>query len=147
MQAVSTWICRRPWTLGLAVFFLTWYGLQLGVFHFVGENTARWWFYFEKPPNAISPGMLFAPLSHDMYGLGHITSNVVLLLIVGGVAEPYIGRGRILVTVIGLGYLGTYLANIPPWCISCGWWPGPAAASSPWRRTRGSGCGTGLSRT
>lgn len=105
------WVCRRPCTLGLAVFFLAWYLLQLGVFHLVGENVARWWFYLEPPPNTVSPGILFAPLSHDFNNLTHIGSNVFLLLVVGGASEPYIGKDRIMVTVIGLGYLGTYLAN------------------------------------
>lgn len=109
---LSEWGHRRSYTVGLAGLFVGWHLLQLGVFHFVGEDVARWLFYFQKPPNIVSPGMLFAPISHDLYTLTHIGSNVVLLLVVGSVAEPYIGKDRVLFTVIGLGYLGTYLANV-----------------------------------
>lgn len=111
MQVVREWGRRRPWTLGLAAFFLAWYILQISVFHLAGEDVARWWFYFQKPPNIVSSGVLLAPLSHDFYTLTHIGSNVPLLLVVGGIAEPYIGRDRILITVLGFGYLSVYLAN------------------------------------
>ena len=43
--------------------------------------------------------------------LTHITGNLLVLFMAGGVAEPYIGKKRILILVIGLGYLSIYLAN------------------------------------
>jgi hypothetical protein len=112
MRAVSDWFRRRPTTVALIVFFLGWYGLELAVFNIFGEGAARYWFYIEQPPNHISPGLLFAPVSHDLYSLTHIGANVGLLLFAGGVAEPYIGWRRVLLLVIGLGFIGTYAANL-----------------------------------
>lgn len=111
MKKILAWIHRRRWTMRLAVFFVTWYILQLGIFQLLGEDIARWWFYFESPPNMISPGTILAPLSHDMDTLTHIGANLLLLIIAGGLSEPYIGRDHILVHVIGLGYLGIFVAN------------------------------------
>lgn len=112
MDKVWEWVRRRPLTLGLIIFFAGWYVLQLSVFNFFGVDVARFWFYFEKPPNAVSPGIIFGPISHDMSTLTHIGGNIVFLLIAGGFAEPYIGQKNIFYMVFGLGYLGTYLANI-----------------------------------
>jgi len=112
MGKVWGWVRRRPLTLGLITFFAGWYALQLSVFNFFGADVARFWFYFEKPPNTISPGIIFGPISHDMTTLTHIGSNIIFLLIAGGLAEPYIGQKSIFYAVFGLGYLGTYLANI-----------------------------------
>lgn len=112
MQAVSDWLRRRPATTVLIAFFLAWHGLELAVFNIVGEGAARYWFYIEQPPRHVSPGLVFAPVSHDLYRLTHIGANVGLLLLAGGVAEPYIGWRRVLLLVIGLGFIGTYAANL-----------------------------------
>lgn len=112
MSRVTGWARRRRWTLSLAIFFSAWYILQLSVFQVFGEGVARWWFYFEQPPNSVSPGVLLAPLSHDMYTFTHIGANLVFLLIAGGLVEPYAGKEEVLISVIGLGYLGVYLANV-----------------------------------
>lgn len=111
MNALSLWVRRRRWTLGLAVFFIGWYLLQLGVFQLYGEDVARWWFYFERPLSTGSPGMVLAPLSHDMLRFAHLGANLLLLAVAGGLVEPYIGKNRVLLLVIGVGYLGIYLAN------------------------------------
>ena len=112
MDWAEDWIRRRSVTLGLAVFFVSWYLLQLSVLHVFGGDVARWWFYFERPPDTVSPGLVFGPISHDMWSLTHISANVGLLLVAGGFAEPYIGKKKILVILFGLGYLGTYLTNL-----------------------------------
>lgn len=112
MDWAEDWVRRRPVTVGLGVFFISWYLLQLSVLHVYGDDVARWWFYFEKPPDTVSPGMVFGPISHDMWSLTHISANVGLLLVAGGFAEPYIGKQKILFIIFGLGYLGTYLANL-----------------------------------
>lgn len=112
MKEVGGWIRRRELTFGLAVFFLTWYILQLVVFHAHGEEMARWWFYFEKPPDAVSPGMVFGPISHDMHTLAHLGPNMGFLLVAGGLVEPYIRKKKLLFVVFGLGYFGTYVANL-----------------------------------
>jgi membrane associated rhomboid family serine protease len=111
MVAVSSWVRRRRWTLGLALFFVSWYILQLGVFQLFGEDFAQWLFYFELPVDEVSPGIVLAPISHDMVNLTHLCGNLVFLIIAGGLSEPYIGKTRILVLVFGLGYLGLYIAN------------------------------------
>lgn len=111
MGAVSKWVHRRQLTLGLATFFAVWYSLQLSILHLFGDDVARWWFYFEQPPNVVSAGIVFAPISHELDTLTHITGNFLFLSIAGGLAEPYIGKKRILILVIGLGYLSIYLAN------------------------------------
>lgn len=112
MGVVLGWVRRRRWTLYLIVFFLGWYGLQLSVLTIFGEDVAQRWFYFGKPPDTLSPGIIFAPISHDMSNLTHIGGNVFFLFIAGGFAEPYIDGKKILYVVFGLGYLGTYLANV-----------------------------------
>lgn len=106
------WIRRRRWTIGLAIFFGAWYALQLGVLQLFGDDIARWWFYFEQPPNTISPGIVLAPISHDLNTLTHIGGNLFFLLIAGGLAEPYIGKDRILIHVIGIDSLGIFIANL-----------------------------------
>lgn len=106
------WIKSRQLTLSLVVFFIGWYVLQLIVAGIFGSGTAQWLFYFEQPPDSVSPGALFGPISHDIPTISHIGGNIVFLFIAGGVAEPYIGKRKILYTVFGLGYLGTYLANL-----------------------------------
>ena len=102
---------RRRLTLGLAIFFIIWYSLQLSILSLFGEDVARWWFYFEHSSDVVSAGIVLAPLSHQLDSLTHITGNLVFLLIAGGVAEPHIGKKRVLILVIGLGYLSIYLAN------------------------------------
>ncbi|WP_435093386.1 hypothetical protein [Halorubrum sp. N11] len=112
MDDIIEWVQRRRLTLSIIVFFLAWYGLQLSVSHLLGANTARWWFYLQKPPNIVSPGILFASISHDMSTLTHISSNILFLFVAGGIAEPYFDKKDIIYTVFFLGYLGTYLSNM-----------------------------------
>jgi hypothetical protein len=111
MGEVLGWIRRRRLTLSLIVFFLGWYGLQLSVLTIFGEDVAQWWFYFGKPPDTLSPGIIFGPISHDMSNLTHIGGNIFFLFIAGGFAEPYIDGKKILYVVFGLGYLGTAVLN------------------------------------
>ena len=112
MDLVMKWMRRRRLTLVLIAFFVGWYSFQITVFHLFGEDIAKWWFYFEKPPNTFSPGIILGPISHDMNSLTHISSNIIFLFVAGGFAEPYIGKKKLLYVVFGLGYLGTYLANV-----------------------------------
>lgn len=105
------WITQRQMTIGLSGFFILWFGVQLFVYHGFGGDVARWWFYYEKPPNMLSPGIILGPISHDMNTLTHIGANIFFLFIAGGFAEPYLAKRKLLYTVFGLGYLGTYLAN------------------------------------
>lgn len=111
MGALSRWVRHRQLTVGLATFFIIWYSLQLSILHLFGDDVARWWFYFEHQPNLISPGVVLAPVSHDLSTLSHLAGNVIVLLIAGGIVEPHIGKKRILTLVIGLGYLSIYFAN------------------------------------
>lgn len=111
MGELSGWIHRRSGTFSLGTFFVGWYVIQLVVFNLLGRDIARWWFYFEKPPNALSPGVILAPISHDMLTLTHIGANLLLLLVAGGLAEPYIGKRRLLTLVFVTSYLSIYVAN------------------------------------
>lgn len=108
------WARRRPATVGLSIFFVLWFGLQLGVLLTFGEEFARWLYYaehHEQYPPPFQPGFLVSPLSHGMDDPTHLPTNLVVLLVVGGFAEPYIGKWRVFFFVIVLGYVGTLLAN------------------------------------
>lgn len=108
------WARRRPATVGLSIFFVLWFGLQLGVLMTFGEEVARWLFYaehHEQYPPPFQPGFLVSPLSHGMGDPTHLPVNLVVLLVVGGLAEPYIGKWRVFFFVIIVGYMGTLLAN------------------------------------
>lgn len=111
MEELSRWIGRRKVTFGLALFFCSWYAMQLVVFQWMGEEFAHWLFYFEQPPEHVSPGILLAPISHDFSTLTHISGNLFFLLIAGGLIEPYIGGRKVAVIVLGLGTLSIGLAN------------------------------------
>lgn len=111
MQVVRDWIRKRPATTGLAVFFVSWYVIQLAVLHAFGTGTARWLFFTELPERLtlttiVTPGLLLSPLSHDMTTLTHIGGNIGFLLVVGGVSEPYIETWKIPGLVVGGGYVG-----------------------------------------
>lgn len=106
-----SWIKRRQTTIGLAAFFSVWYLFQLVIFSQLGEELAIWLFYFEQPPDALSPGVIFAPISHDFSKLTHLGGNLIFLVVAGGLAEPTIGGRKLLAIVLGIGYVGTYLAN------------------------------------
>lgn len=118
MEAIKRWIFRRKYSLGLCIFFLLWYGFQLLVFHSYNQQTADWLFFMERPPDHISPGLAFAPISHNFEGYQHISANVFLLFVIGGIIEPYLSNEHsyftektILVIVLGIGYFGTYYVN------------------------------------
>ena len=57
------WLRRRRLTAGLAAALVAWYLGQLAVVAAFGRATAIQWFYVTPDP---SPGLLFAPLSHDV---------------------------------------------------------------------------------
>lgn len=111
MEEMRRWIGRRKMTIGLAIFFCSWYILQLIVFQRMGEEFAYWLFYLEQPPKHVSPGILLAPLSHDFSTWTHISGNLFFLLIAGGFIEPFIGGRKVAEIVLGLGALSIGLAN------------------------------------
>ena len=115
MNDLRGWLRRRQLTLILSLFIIGWYLFQLVVFSVFGKEVAQWWFYFEKPPNAVSPGIVLGPISHDMSSLTHLSINIFFLLIAGSFAEPYLDEKKLLYVVLGFGYLGTYLANATAW--------------------------------
>lgn len=110
-REIWTWLKQRPATIGLVIFFLLWYGLEMTTVHHFGRDAAVWMFLSEHPPE-LKPGYFLSPLSHDIDALTHILGNTVLLFIAGGLAEPHIGKERVVLTVIGLGYLSTLLAHL-----------------------------------
>lgn len=103
--SIREWMRVRPGTIILSVFFTAWFALQLSVLHLYGEQTARWLFYTELPPT-VDPGLLFSPISHDMFDFTHIIGNTAFLLLVGGLLEPYVGRWKVPGLVLVGGYLG-----------------------------------------
>lgn len=111
MEELRRWLGRRKATFGLAIFFCSWYAMQLLVFQWMGQEFAHWLFYFEQPPEHISPGIVVAPISHDFSTLTHISGNLFFLLVAGGFIEPYIGARKVVVIVLGLGALSIGLAN------------------------------------
>ena len=112
MRKMLAWVYRRGLTISLMLFFTLWYIFQLVVLRYFGEGVAQMWFYIMKPPEAVSPGLIFGPISHNLDNLSHVGSNTAFLLVSGGLAEPYIDKNKILLAVFGLGYVGTYLTNI-----------------------------------
>jgi membrane associated rhomboid family serine protease len=112
MQEIYRWLRRRRYTLGLASFFILWYLLQLTVAALTSTEVAKYWFYIEIPPQTISPGLVFAPISHDLQRITHLGANLLFLLVAGGLIEPYIGGRKVARIVLGIGYLSIYLANL-----------------------------------
>lgn len=110
-KRVRVWIGTRKATLLLSFGLILWFGIQLAVSSYFGQEAAEWLFYSEKPPGNLSPGSFLSPISHDMDSITHILGNVGLLLAVGSLAEPYIGKSRIIVLVVFIGFFGTVLAN------------------------------------
>lgn len=108
MRELRGWIERRSATIGLALFFLIWYVIELAVLHRYGETFARWLFYTDLPPR-ITGGLVFSPISHDFYDLTHIGGNLVMLLGIGGLVEPYTGEWKVPGLVIIGGYIGTFV--------------------------------------
>lgn len=100
------WLKRRRLTIGLVVFFASWYLVQRYVLHAFGAETAIWWFYFD---GAFSPGYLLAPISHNMVGFGHLGANIGFLLLFGGLAEPHLSRRPYVVLLLGIS-LGSIVA-------------------------------------
>lgn len=115
------WLKRRKSTISLVSFFISWFVVQSVVFQVFGRETAAWWFYIEYPPR-ITPGILFSVVSHDFTTFTHIGANTVLLTVVGGFGEPYIGQERVVFSVVGLGYLGILLANLLALILGQGLW-------------------------
>lgn len=103
------WLKRRRLTVSLVVFFAVWQVAQLYVLSTFGTETAIWWFYFD---GALSPGYLLASVSHNMADLGHLKRNVVLLLIVGGAAEPYLKESKHVALLLGLSFTSIGIANL-----------------------------------
>lgn len=126
MNSVSEWIQERPFTVGLSVFFISWYAFQLFVLHTYGDSFARWLFYTELPPR-VTGGLLFSPLSHDLYDLKHIGANVALLLGVGGLAEPYIGKWKVPGLIVVGGYVGMVVTMLSAPVLE--FWPMAGASS------------------
>lgn len=114
--SINDWLSKRQVTTTLVFFFIVWYAIQLFTLQRYGSETAVWWFYFTPgrfaSSFAITPGIVFSPLSHDMTNITHLGSNVVVLVIVGSFAEPYIKRRTYLIVLFGVGFLGILFSNV-----------------------------------
>lgn len=115
------WVRRRRLTLGLMGFFAAWYLAQLAIVSAFGADVAVWWFYFTGEP---SPGYLLAPLSHNMADSGHLRRNAGVLLIAGGLAEPYLKDRQYLMLLLVVSFVSIVIANVlspvfgTPWALA-----------------------------
>lgn len=109
---ICSWLHRRRMTVVLAVGFAGWYVVQLAVVTLFGWSMAVWLFYIEDPSAVATPGLLFAPISHQLDTTTHLLGNLAFLVMVGSLVEPRLGARRIFALVIGLGYIGTYVTLI-----------------------------------
>lgn len=96
---VILWLCRRRFTIGLAIFFTAWYGFQLFVADMIGIEAAEKWFYFTP---SLGTGWIVAPFSHNMMDVGHLTRNVSTLLLAGLFIETYLKGHQYLAVFFGI---------------------------------------------
>lgn len=126
--SIKVWLSKRLVTATLVVSITVWYAIQLLTLQRFGVETAVWWFYFTPgefgPGFAVTPGIVFSPISHDMSKLMHLGSNVVALVIVGSFADSYIKRQTYLSVLLGVGFLGILVSNVlavyfqTPWSLA-----------------------------
>lgn len=115
------WVGRRRLTIGLVGFFAAWYLAQLAVVSAFGADVAVWWFYFTGEP---SPGYLLSPLSHNMDDVGHLRRNAGVLLVVGGLAEPYLKASQYMALLLAISLASVVIANAlapvfgTPWALA-----------------------------
>lgn len=112
------WVKRRRLTIGIVLFFAVWYLAQLYVLSAFGLKTAIWWFYFS---GGLSPGHLLAPISHNMADLGHLRRNAVVLLIAGGLVEPYLERRKYAALLLTISFVSILFANLLSLALGTQW--------------------------
>lgn len=102
------WLGRPRLAAGFAAFLAAWYLGQHAVVAAFGREAAIHWFYFTTEP---SPGVLLAPVSHNIDDPGHLRRNVVLLALARGVAEPHLQRRTYAALLFGLSFVSVVAAN------------------------------------
>lgn len=102
------WVGRRRLTFGLVGFFAAWYLAQLATVFTFGTDVAVWWFYFTGEP---SPGYVLAPLSHNIADIGHLRRNAFVLILAGGIAEPYLKNRQYLALLLAVSFASIVVAN------------------------------------
>lgn len=115
VRPIDDWLSKRRVTASLVALFVVWYAVQLVTLQRFGADTAVWWFYFTRgdfgPGFALTPGLGFSAISHDMSDISHLGANVAALVVVGCFAEPYIERRTYLFVLIGVGFAGISFSN------------------------------------
>lgn len=115
MGMLTKWFNRRLATISIAVFLVIWFGLQLAVLNFYGQEAMLRLFYSvptEQSLPAIQPGSFVSGLSHAVHDLSHLFENLFLLLVAGLLVEPRLGKLRVVFIVIVLGSMAAFLVNL-----------------------------------
>ena len=115
MGMIANWFNRRLATISIAVFLVIWFGLQLAVLNLYGQETMLRLFYAVPTEHlipAIQPGSFVSGVSHAVHNPSHLFGNLVLLLVVGSLVEPRLGKLRVVFIVIVLGTIAAFLVNL-----------------------------------
>lgn len=116
VRPIDDWLSKRRVTASLVALFVLWYAVQLVTLQRFGPDTAVWWFYSAPgdfgPGFALTPGLIFSPLSHDMSDISHLGANIAALVVVGSFAEPYIEKRTYLLVLIGVAFAGILFSNV-----------------------------------
>ncbi|WP_139835107.1 rhomboid family intramembrane serine protease [Halorubrum ezzemoulense] len=93
---IISWLERREYTIGLALFLTAWYLFQLFIVDMIGVEAAQKWFYFTPD---LGTGWIAAPFSHNVQDIDHLLGNLTSLFLAGSLIEPHL-KTRQYITVI-----------------------------------------------
>lgn len=98
---------ERPATLSLVLVVLVWYGVEFGTLY-LGWTMQQWqWVFTTDSFPALSPGLVFAIISHDPTNARHIFANVAFLWLFGGESEQHMSS----VELVGF-FVATALVSV-----------------------------------
>ena len=98
---------KRPATLSLVLVILVWYGIEIGTLY-LGWTVAEWqWMFTTESFPVLSPGLVFAIISHDPGNATHILANVAFLWLFAGESEQHMSS----LEVVGF-FVATALASV-----------------------------------
>lgn len=93
---------ERPATQSLVLALLLWYGVEIGTLY-LGWTVAQWqWVFTTEAFPTLSPGLVFAIVSHDPADVAHLFGNVTFLWLFAGESEQHMG---------GLELVGFFVAT------------------------------------
>ena len=98
---------KRPATLSLVLVILVWYGIEIGTLY-LGWTVAEWqWMFTTESFPVLSPGLVFAIISHDPGNATHILANIAVLWLFAGESEQHMSSPE----VVGF-FVATALASV-----------------------------------